>query len=973
MGVHWFDYILNPELLVQQLDEGTISNEDQHFLMKELLINLLNSQNQGFFSDTPYELWFCETKEKKVPVMRGLCLQLAASMDWKLGTLEKLLPPPLLLYVLQCYIQMQPVLPGMDLSKVGTHTQFNIAELKDPGPCLHSLIMFHRWVLRSYMQCRTPQRIDRASNVMVPGVKRDPALIYRDQTNNFVMAMYPTSVRFLQQVLSSGIGPTTVPSTRTFKSLMQRFIATEWINLKPCGTESVLSLIAYDLGSLFFFNEEYGESTECFTLYFKYSANLTDFPYSDINQEKLNGYLLCLGLSAPSQNKPNNILFIESVQKLDESPEAADQILKSLDADTLNFDISEVELDSAELEIIRRYDTSSQYGTRNGRPEERPSTGDKSHLVTGLQIYSLVRRILKGLPLTGRNIEQLQNLGALGLMILQQQILKIQCHGTSRDKRLIRNLIQRLIFFNVLPVNHTLVESFKDQVSLSCLEVDPISLKTNPSLSETFNLKKICKYNAAVQLLATFQVPMLSGLAANIGSSASQISQRWHMEDHYSGKIINRSMNIKNMDEIIIMLSKVNQLKKMSRWEEATNILTQLLSSLTNSKDKGIQNLTNILPSEKLCIDILKDNEKLEAGDFVGHQEYSQEIQAQAQTTLAKGDNDINLLQELCLNVVLHSGDWESISHSKLPKGPLALMTRNMNALMLNIKSNNALLMKKFARDVWESVLPFMTPSGNKRKDIGQNDQIKERNQMQRFLERVSNLELALLVLSLLSSLYNVAKDDPSTELVSVYATLWPTGLSANTALQVGLIESFLQPILHSYIRKFPKDSHIILTFADLNFANCNYRSALALYVEAVAIKTDFFDHPIEQGILPDAYVNRMIRCCSEMGRLTQAVVLSQFCLEPNYAQVFKYLEDRETADAADALFSCIWDMSILEFSMSLHTRRGEVARRRHVLSCIMQLELNTNNEIEIKRAAANIRKSIFFRSLAAQLFPIPT
>ncbi len=35
---------------------------------------------------------------------------------------------------------MQPVLPGMDLSKVGTHTQFNIAELKDPG--LKSIIYF---------------------------------------------------------------------------------------------------------------------------------------------------------------------------------------------------------------------------------------------------------------------------------------------------------------------------------------------------------------------------------------------------------------------------------------------------------------------------------------------------------------------------------------------------------------------------------------------------------------------------------------------------------------------------------------------------------------------------------------------------------------------------------------------------------------------------------------------------------------
>jgi hypothetical protein len=71
---------------------------------------------------------------------------------------------------------------------------------------------------------------------------------------------------------------------------------------------------------------------------------------------------------------------------------------------------------------------------------------------------------------------------------------------------MIKNLIQKLVFFNVLPVNHTLVASFKDQVSLACLEVDPVTLKTSSSLSETFNLKKICKYNAAVQLLATFQV-----------------------------------------------------------------------------------------------------------------------------------------------------------------------------------------------------------------------------------------------------------------------------------------------------------------------------------------------------------------------------------------------------------------------------------------------------------------------------------
>ncbi len=50
--------------------------------------------------------------ERKVPVIHNLCLQLAASLDWSLGRLEKILPPPLMLYLLQAYLQVsvQPVL-----------------------------------------------------------------------------------------------------------------------------------------------------------------------------------------------------------------------------------------------------------------------------------------------------------------------------------------------------------------------------------------------------------------------------------------------------------------------------------------------------------------------------------------------------------------------------------------------------------------------------------------------------------------------------------------------------------------------------------------------------------------------------------------------------------------------------------------------------------------------------------------------
>ena len=53
--------------------------------------------------------------------------------------------------------------------------------------------------------------------------------------------------------------------------------------------------------------------------------------------------------------------------------------------------------------------------------------------------------------------------------------------------------------------------------------------------------------------------------------------------------------------------------------------------------------------------------------------------------------------------------------------------------------------------------------------------------------------------------------------------------------------------------------------------------------------------------------------------------------------------------------------MAILEFAMSLHTKRGEADKRKEALQCIWQLELNTNNDEEILKEAANVRKSIFF------------
>ena len=101
----------------------------------------------------------------------------------------------------------------------------------------------------------------------------------------------------------------------------------------------------------------------------------------------------------------------------------------------------------------------------------------------------------------------------------------------------------------------------------------------------------------------------------------------------------------------------------------------------------------------------------------------------------------------------------------------------------------------------------------------------------------------------------------------------------------------------------------------------------------------------------------------------TQAVVLGQFTAEPNYAQIFKFLEDK-TLDGSDLLYGLIWDMAILEFAMSLHTKRGEVTKRRRALQCIWQLELNTNNDEEIlKVIAIENKESYNFRKPYVLIF----
>ena len=98
-----------------------------------------------------------------------------------------------------------------------------------------------------------------------------------------------------------------------------------------------------------------------------------------------------------------------------------------------------------------------------------------------------------------------------------------------------------------------------------------------------------------------------------------------------------------------------------------------------------------------------------------------------------------------------------------------------------------------------------------------------------------------------------------------------------------------------------------------------------------------------------------------------QAAVLYQLLRNPDYGLAFKELNQQISADSSDDLYECIWDVTLLEFLLNHHYRRGDDERRQKVTRLISQLDLNINNSETIQREAANLRKNKLFRMLAKQ------
>jgi len=127
------------------------------------------------------------------------------------------------------------------------------------------------------------------------------------------------------------------------------------------------------------------------------------------------------------------------------------------------------------------------------------------------------------------------------------------------------------------------------------------------------------------------------------------------------------------------------------------------------------------------------------------------------------------------------------------------------------------------------------------------------------------------------------------------------------------------------------------MTSADLYFQVDEHQDALCGYLTAVFIATNYLrSEPSDEAtahLVGDRAIRRMVRCCMSLGCFTQAGLLCQF-LEPiDYSTALRCLQDRSALDAMDAYYNCLWDVTLMEFIINMHQKKGEVQRRDEVVS----------------------------------------
>ncbi|XP_055692605.1 integrator complex subunit 8 [Lutzomyia longipalpis] len=972
----WFEFLLDPELLTSHLNKLHPNPPAIELIEKFLTI----------FPDNPVEACPTPQEGEKEPTVRSiedilgrkqvalkiLTLKVASHLKWNLDVIETLS----LQKQIQLLDDLCTITSGTLVSLPLTSDEVKIGPQGSRGAFEFALLIYHRWTLRVYKIFKEVLLKNKAIFGLNPATAADPISL-RDEM--FATAMDPIPQDSINYLLGICQNPEAI-AVLTYDSLMPLNATAEYTNqnfrfIKFISKCEIKTQIHFDLCKFFLYINSNAlarqHAIDCRdnlrTLRAEYGARgetAADFLLCNVPEQELEGCLLACGVSDVKHGL---------LQRMNEETvhRRYANILEILERDNLEMEIPFVHRKILELDIEEALKVSQPHVTKD--------------IECSILALNTIRCLVdeENCHQTTDFMQKCNYSGDFLKFLLDATTKTLKgCSGKSRERiaQYFRTLLMKMDIFPEVRALNLLAED-----ELAAIE----KLKGGgdfqfPQIATQTDWK-VCETNQHRLEVGHLKRQLITGSPTEIRKICRRLAtakeyddvrrrprELWEINPSWSIPIPLQSV-LKSLqrgflkDFAYITLGKAKELTNRKDYPTAIAMLNNLKTETQRpdiASTPAVAKISKLIGWEILLVQItqcLNDWPRKHPDSVAIGTKCKQSIMS-----LQNGDAAIPRTEilEYSIAMLLNLSEWQSLI---LPdkRSPILELSSALATAAMDIEKGKP---SRVCREAWDLVLPMYSTSGNKR-NISRDSPTLAVNNFSSFFNKLREPFIVSIILSLLAKIINIIKDDTNVEISCDYMFLWPPTISNSSSYNMRAVSETLSHLLDQNLKYYPQNISWIKLKADLDYLNGNNEAAIKGYVNALISGTEYCTLHLQKPLIDDSMVRRMIKCSTNLGCHMQATVLCQFLDEIDYSLAFKCISEKSATftDAIDTYYSCIWDVTILEFIINLHAKKNEHTRKLQVISYMSQLELNANNNEEIKREAANNRKMKFLRALAKQ------
>ncbi|XP_014662496.1 PREDICTED: integrator complex subunit 8-like [Priapulus caudatus] len=951
----WLDFLLHPNSLEQHLcqdnpDPSAIQLLKQFLGKAHSMERMLSMKQDMIIMDEQImEAGGANYGRKKMRALKMLALKTASALKWNLKLLMD-----------ELSLSMSNQLLSDLLAEAGLLSSREIVEWSDlADQAVFALHIYHRWVVQAVVRDSFPQRPPKFNSVQMPGQFETAN---HTANNEVLMNTLKSDVEISLGILETGLSlikSLQMPALESFTALREEDdddVSHSWEKGITICQEELIAQISYDLGCFYFFKEDYKKSSEMFVTTSKMLHKIDTPKYCIIDKKTLEGYLLATGTVCDEPGTTKQELSLLEKVNLAREKNDHEELVRLLS-------------DNCEKSELWYVYTSE---LERGFPH-------RSSMQFKIMCCNVIHKVLAGKLVSSSFPTHLEHQGVDGSTYLLILISNIADRCRQDQKALLVNFMKYILTFlnRTSKAYQRILSAEITKKLLSQSELESLLAHDGPLTDKTPSAKVTIE-NSVLEIgelerrllvsLDQFEILDCVNKLVQVrpGRSLASINCKWEV-----GGMLQQGLDamFSGMckDLTFILLAKAKLAVAGKSYYEAKRLLS---AAEAESGDVSFI-FVQLIRWEILLVDlILFDNADIPTAT----RELGKKVKT-CMTAYMQGQDAMPRTEviEHCAAFLLNVKDWDYLR--SLPNAnngclKLACIMANVCKDLPNTNSRN------LARDVWNAVMGvFSVSSQQKRTSSGMVSNI-HRDSFQMLLPRSEFIEFTCkikvdivlsVLISCLTKIYNILKDDSLKEVFLDYMYLWPSTIVSPCSVDVYVVEEALGKILAHSLRIHPSHTPWLRSKADVCYSNGHYGAALKYYVEAGMVCSNFFTKPVPKTIYTDQVYRRMMKCCSYLKCHTQEALLCQFLDEIEYKTAFKALQEKNSYDAVDAYYAYIWDPTILEFLINLHVKRFEIDRKNQAIKALGQLELNANNDPVVLQMAAQKRKGDFLRALAMQ------